>query len=92
MIVRISMEDQYRLPDGDAARLNELDNSVVKAVEAGDEGRFAALFQEMLEFLRSDGERLADDVLEESDVILPPADTTISEAADDFSGDGLIPE
>ncbi|MBA2644879.1 MAG: hypothetical protein H0U80_05480 [Solirubrobacterales bacterium] len=92
MIVRISMEDQYRLPDGDAARLNELDNSVVKAVEAGDEGRFAALFQEMLELVRSDGERLADDVLEESDVILPPADTTISEAADDFSGDGLIPE
>ena len=92
MIVRISMEDQYRLPDADAARLNELDNSVVQAVEAGDQTRFATLFQEMLELVRSDGERLADDVLEESDVILPPADTSFAEAADYFSGDGLIPE
>jgi hypothetical protein len=65
---------------------------VVQAVEAGDETRFSTLFQEMLELVRSDGERLADDVLEESDVILPPADTSFAEAADDFSGDGLIPE
>lgn len=92
MIVRISMEDQYRLPDDDAERLNELDNSVVKAVEAGDESRFTTLFQEMLELVRNDGDRLADDVLAESDVILPPADTTLAEAAHDFSGDGLIPE
>lgn len=92
MIVRISMEDQYRLPDQDAARLNELDNSVVAAVEAGDETRFGTLFQQMLELVRSDGDRLGSDVLEESDVILPPADITFAEAAGDFSGDGLIPD
>ena len=33
MIVRISTVGQYRLPDGDLARLNELDN------EAGRGGR-----------------------------------------------------
>ena len=33
MIVRISTEDQYRLPDEDAERLNELDNQAVAAVE-----------------------------------------------------------
>ena len=92
MIVRIAMEDQYRVPDGDADRLNDLDNSVVKAVEAGDESRFTTLFQEMLTLVRTDGERLPDDALEESDVILPPADTTLAEAAHDFTGDGLIPE
>ena len=44
MIVRISTEDQYRLPDDDAARLNELDNEAVAAVEAGDEDRFHEVF------------------------------------------------
>ena len=40
MIVRISTEDQYRLPDADAERLNALDNEAVTAVEADDEDRF----------------------------------------------------
>ena len=34
MIVRISGEGQFRLPDNDAERLNELDNDAVAAVEA----------------------------------------------------------
>ena len=92
MIVRIATDGQYRLPDEDAARLNELDNEVVRAVEGGDKMRFAELFADMLDLVRRDGERLADDELVESDVILPPADTSFAEAADDFSGDGLIPE
>ena len=37
MIVRISGEGQFRLPDEDAGRLNELDNRAVSAVEQGDE-------------------------------------------------------
>lgn len=92
MIVRIATDGQYRLPDEDAARLNELDNEVVKAVEGGDKMRFAELFADMLDLVRRDGERLSDDELVESDVILPPADTSFDEAAEDFSGNGLIPE
>ena len=83
MIVRIATEDQYRLPDADAERLNELDNQAVAAVEAGDEDRFHALFEEMLQLVRTDGHRLGDDELEESDVILPPPDTSMAEAAHD---------
>ncbi len=92
MIVRIATEDQYRLPDEDAQRLNELDNEVVAAVEADDEDRFHALFEEMLALVRSDGRKLGDDELEESDVILPPPDTSFVEAAQEFTGDGLIPD
>jgi DNA-binding GntR family transcriptional regulator len=92
VIVRIATEDQYRLPDEDAKRLNELDNQVVAAVEAGDEDRFHQLFEEMLQLVRSDGKQLADDELEESDVILPPPDTSFVEATQEFSGDGLIPD
>ena len=40
MIVRVSGEAQYELPDGDAARLNEIDNETTAAVEAGDEAGF----------------------------------------------------
>ena len=92
MIVRIATEDQYHLPDEDAARLNELDNQAVAAVEAGDEDQFHSLFEEMLQLVRSDGHKLSDDELEESDVILPPPDTSFLEAAREFTGDGLIPD
>jgi hypothetical protein len=92
VIVRIATEDQYRLPDEDAKRLNELDNEAVAAVGAGDEDRFHELFEEMLQLVRSDGQRLGDDELEESDVIIPPPDTSFVEAAAEFSGDGLIPD
>jgi hypothetical protein len=92
VIVRIATEDQYRLPDEDAKRLNELDNEAVAAVAAGDEDRFHELFEEMLQLVRSDGHRLGDDELEESDVIIPPPDTSFVEAAAEFSGEGLIPD
>ena len=92
MIVRIATEDQYRLPDEDAARLNELDNEAVAAANAGDEARFHALFDEMLALVRRDGHKLDDDDLEESDVILPPPDTSFDEARHEFTGDGLIPD
>jgi hypothetical protein len=92
VIVRISTEDQYRLPDDDAARLNELDNEAVAAVEAGDEDRFHEVFEEMIALVRRDGHRLEDDELEESDVILPPPDLSFTEAAHEFTGDGLIPD
>jgi hypothetical protein len=92
VIVRIATEDQYRLPEDDAARLNELDNEAVAAVEAGDEGRFQQAFEAMLELVRRDGQRLGDEELEESDVILPPPDLSFAEAAGEFTGDGLIPD
>ena len=92
MIVRISTEGQYELPDEDADRLNDLDNEVVAAIEAGDEERFNELFASMLGLVRSDGRPVPDDVLEESDVILPPPDTTFAEAGAQFTGDGLIPD
>jgi hypothetical protein len=91
MIVRIATEGQFELPDADAQKLNELDNAAVAAVNAGDEDRFHELFEEMLALVRADGRELADDELLESDVILPPADTSFGEAERDFTGEGLIP-
>jgi hypothetical protein len=92
MIVRISGEGQWELPDADAERLNELDNQAVAAVEAGNEDKFHELWNQMLDLVTNDGNELADDELVESDVILPPRDSTFEEAKSDFSGDGLIPD
>ena len=92
MIVRIAGEGQYRLPDSDAGRLNELDNRAVAAVEDGDKIGFAELWGQMLALVESDGQAIPDDELVGSDVILPPRDVTFAEAAAEFSGDGLIPD
>jgi hypothetical protein len=92
VIVRIATESQYRLPEDDADRLNELDNEAVTAVETGDEDRFHEVFEQMLELVRRDGTPLGEDELEESDVILPPPDISFVEAAAEFSGEGLIPD
>ena len=92
MIVRISTESQYRLPDDDADTLNELDNDAVTAVETGDEDRFHEVFEQMLDLVRRAGTPLDDDELEESDVILPPPDISFVEAAAEFTGEGLIPD
>ena len=92
MIVRISGEGQFRLPDADADRLNELDNRAVAAVEQGDETGFRELWSQMLELVASDGNTLDDEELVESDVILPPRDISFDEARGEFSGDGLIPD
>ncbi|MHB1537659.1 MAG: PspA-associated protein PspAA [Solirubrobacteraceae bacterium] len=90
MIVRISGEDQYRLPDGDA-KLAQLDSAVAGAVDAGDESAFASAFAALVDHVRG-GERVGEHELEPSDLILPPADLSFAEAREDFRGEGLVPD
>jgi hypothetical protein len=92
MIVRISGEDQYRLVDEDAARLNELENEVVAIVESGQEDGFADVYRALLDYVRAQGTRVGDDEIETSEVILPPSDLTFAEAGREFTGEGLIPD
>jgi len=91
VIVRIFSEGQYRLPDDQHGKLDELDDAVVAAVEAGDEDGYHAAWEELLAFVRG-GEQLSDDELETSDFHLPPPDLTFVEAGAEFSGEGLIPD
>ena len=92
MIVRISGEDQYELPDDLGERLNELEHAVVAVVEGGREAEFPEAYRTVLDFVRSNGKRVADDELQGSSVILPPADLTFQEAGREFTGEGLIPD
>ena len=92
MIVRIATEDQYEIPGDHYTEVNDLDNAVVAAVEAGDQEAYAKAFAALLDWIRSNGKPVADEDLRESDVIVPPADTTLEQAAAEFTGEGLIPE
>jgi len=92
VIVRISGEGQYDLADEHHARLDELDNAVVAAVEAGDEASFQERFDALLQFVRSTGTAHDIEDLHGSDVILPPSDMTFAEAGEEFTGEGLVPD
>jgi hypothetical protein len=92
MIVRISGEDQYELPDSERDGLNELESAVIAIVEGGRQAEFADAYSALLDYTRSHGSRVDDDELKASDLILPPADLTFQEAGREFTGDGLIPD
>jgi hypothetical protein len=92
MIVRLMGEAQYRVDDGLHATLNDLDQQAGAAVEAGDEVALQRLLGDMGERVRADGERLPDDSLDASDLIIPPPDLSLEEARELFSEEGLIPD
>ena len=92
MIIRIATEDQYEIPGDNYTELNDLDDAVVAAVEAGDEAEYAKRFAALIEYIRSNGTQLGDDDLRESDIIVPPADTDLQQAKAEFTGEGLIPD
>jgi PspAA-like protein len=91
VIVRISSEGQYDVPDDDAAELNELDNAAVASCEASDEQAFREVFGRLLDYVRTHGRPVPDDELYGSDIILPPSDVSLEEAKREFQGEGLIP-
>ncbi len=91
MIVRIATEGQYELSDDDTAELNDLDNKAVVACDGADDASFHAAFTQLLDYVRSKGTPVPEDMLAPSDVIIPPPDVSLEEARAEFSGEGLIP-
>jgi hypothetical protein len=92
VIVRIATEGQFELDQADYEAVNELDNRAVEAVGAGDEDRFRQIFAELIAMVRDKGRKLGDEELRHSDVILPPEDTDLEEAKQEFTGEGAIPD
>lgn len=91
MIVRILTEGQYDVSDDALSRLNQLDAAVEAAISVGDAPAFDAALAALLDGVRTIGVPRAADSLDESDVILPPADATIDDVRAMLGGDGLIP-
>jgi hypothetical protein len=91
MIVRILAEGQWTVGDDQLDSLNQLDSAVEAAISDGDELMFAKSLEALLDAVRTSGSPLPDDSLEDSDLILPPADATLEEVRELLNDDGLIP-
>ena len=92
MIVRLMGEGQFRVDDDLLSKLNELDDKAQAAADGGDEPELDRVLDEMWSLVQADGERLADDDLHPSDVLIPPSDLTLEETQRLFSDQGLIPD
>ena len=92
MIVRLMGEGQYRVGDDVVERLHELDDEAARAVEAGDEDSLRRVLDTMASSVRDSGDRLLDEDVSASDLIIPPDDLSLEEAKELFSGEGLIPD
>jgi PspA-Associated protein len=91
MIVRILGEGQWDVAEDRLDELNRLDAEVEAAVEKGDQVTFSNALNALLNDVRTAGSPLPDDALQDSDLILPPADATIEEVRELLEDDGLIP-
>ena len=92
MIVRILGEGQFDVSDEALSRLNQLDSTLESAVLAGDVAAFGTALAELLDGVRTAGIPHDAEALDESDLILPPADATIDEVRALLDGgEGLIP-
>lgn len=93
MIVRLMGVGQFEVDERDLERLNELDDAIVAAIGAGDEGSFRAHLEELVRVVREEvGRPLPEDDLHPSDLMVPPDDLSLEEGRELFSGEGLIPD
>jgi hypothetical protein len=85
-------EGQYRIDEALRAQLNELDDRAAAAVDAQDEGALDDVLDEMWQLVQDRGERLPDEDLSTSDLIIPPSDLTLEETRQLFTEEGLVPD
>lgn len=90
MIIRISEEGQYEVPSSLLDELNVIDNRIVDLVAEEKEEEYRTQLCKLVEMVRTNGKKLNDGELRESDIILPPEDLTLSEAREIFTGDGVF--
>jgi hypothetical protein len=91
MIVRISGEGQFDVPDGHVEELNRLDEDLTKAVDSGDDAQFTAALEALLASVRTAGKELPADWIGPSDLVLPSPESTIHEVREVLGDEGLIP-
>jgi PspA-Associated protein len=92
MIVRLMGEGQYELANDLQAQLNAIDEQAGAAAESGDEAELHQRLGELAGLVRSRGQRLADEDIRASDLIVPPSDLSLDEARQLFKDGGLIPD
>jgi hypothetical protein len=85
-------EGQLDVASDDLPSLNKLDGELETAIETGDEAAFRSALHALLDNVRQVGKPLAEDSLEPSELILPPADSAMEEVRAMLGDEGLIPD
>ncbi len=80
MIVRIHMDDQYRLNDDAVVEVDKLDDRLMQAITNNDQAAFSATLNELLGYVRKNGVKVPVEELVGSDLIFPSEDVTMEEA------------
>ena len=91
MIVRILGRGQFDVPASALDELNDLDDSLIEAVEAGDDAGFSTALADLLQRVQAVAAPHPPDTLDTSDVILPGPDSSLEEVRRLLGGEGLIP-
>lgn len=91
MIVRVLGQGQFRLDAAVFNGANEIDDRLLRAVEANDSAAFDSALAELVSLIMDEGERVPDAEIVQSDAIVPGTDTSLEEVHSLLSDDGLIP-
>jgi hypothetical protein len=91
MIVRILGEGQFDVAEHTVEALNGIDTQLQTAVDASDELAFRKALADLLALVREVGERVPDDYLGPSELVLPAAESTLEEVRALLGDEGLIP-
>lgn len=79
MIVRVLGDAQYDFPDGEVAALEQFEQRLDAAVEAGDETAYGETLQALISAVRESGSRLDAATLTPSDLTVPPEGSSIAD-------------
>lgn len=96
MIVRILGRGQWVLDPDALLELNDLDDAIERSVADADQAALSAALVELARRVEERGARVPDDVIAESDLVLPDEDATVAEVAALLEAQsayyGLIPD
>ena len=79
MIVRIMGLGQWSMEPDQLISLNEVDEAVEKSVASGDQEALSATLAELVAGVKKVGQPVPDDVIVESDLVLPDVDATVDD-------------
>jgi hypothetical protein len=92
VIVRLMGEGQWRIDDSLGERLHDLDAATELAVEANDQDALHGALVALFDAVKATGDKLDDEELVPSELVVPPEDLTLAEAHELMHGEGLIPD
>lgn len=90
MIVRISGLGQFELDDNATHHLEQLDQRLTAALHAGQEAEFHRLLHQTIEYVKNSGPELPHERVVPSDIVIPPEDVGMEEAASFFTDEDLL--